>query len=91
MSTAEKSPRLDEHFGRLAVVMVGLPATGKTFTARNLSRYLKWLGVPTRMFSVAYARNKLVGEKLNADFFDPSKDRMHIFLIGNDLSRSQIV
>lgn len=61
------------HAGNIAIVMVGLPATGKTFTARNLSRYLRWLGVKTRTFSVALYRNRAIGEKLNADFFDPSR------------------
>lgn len=60
------------HAGNIAVVLVGLPATGKTFTARNLSRYLQWLGVKTRTFSVAQYRKQIIGEKLMADFFDPS-------------------
>lgn len=62
------------HAGRIAVIMVGLPATGKTFTARNLCRYLRWLGIRTRLFSVARYRNRVVGDRLNADFFDPSND-----------------
>ena len=32
---------------KLAVVMVGLPARGKTFVARKLQRYLSWLGYRT--------------------------------------------
>lgn len=60
--------------GNIAVVMVGLPASGKTFTARNLSRYLRWLGVKTRNFSVARYRSRIVGEKLTADFFDPNNE-----------------
>lgn len=59
------------HAGSIAVVMVGLPATGKTFTARNLSRYLRWLGIRTKTFSVAHYRTRVVGDRLNAEFFDP--------------------
>lgn len=59
------------HAGKIAVVMVGLPATGKTFTARNLTRYLRWLGVKTKNFGVATYRTRLIGPNLNSDFFDP--------------------
>jgi 6-phosphofructo-2-kinase len=38
---------------KLAIVMVGLPARGKTYCARNISRYLKWLGVKSQCFSIA--------------------------------------
>ncbi|TVU17411.1 hypothetical protein EJB05_33447, partial [Eragrostis curvula] len=37
---------------KLAIVLVGLPARGKTFTARKLTRYLRWLGHETRHFNV---------------------------------------
>lgn len=65
------SSNLDGPFGKLAIIMVGLPASGKTFTARNISRYMRWLGIRTRLFSVAHVRNKIIGENLTADFFDP--------------------
>ncbi len=57
---------------RLAVVMVGLPASGKSFTSRNLSRYLRWLGVETFTFSAALYRQQMIGTQINADFFDAS-------------------
>ena len=38
------------------IVMVGLPARGKTFTARKLAGYLSWLGYPTRAFNVGAER-----------------------------------
>ena len=31
-----------------AVVMVGLPARGKTYMAKKLTRYLNWVGLDTR-------------------------------------------
>lgn len=43
---------------RLAIVMVGLPARGKTYCARNISRYLKWLGIKAQCFSIADYRAK---------------------------------
>lgn len=32
-------------------VMCGLPARGKTYIARKISRYLNWLGVPTQVYA----------------------------------------
>ncbi len=53
--------------------MVGLPATGKSFTSRNLSRYLRWLGIETFTFSAAkYRQNMLNGQQIKAEFFDAS-------------------
>ncbi|PWZ58159.1 6-phosphofructo-2-kinase/fructose-2,6-bisphosphatase [Zea mays] len=37
---------------KLAIVLVGLPARGKTFTAAKLTRYLRWLGHETKHFNV---------------------------------------
>lgn len=57
--------------GRIAIVMVGLPARGKSFIARNLARYLLWIGVRTHVVSVAAFRNAAVGNSLRASFFNP--------------------
>ena len=57
----------------LAIIMVGLPATGKSFTSRNLSRYLRWLGIETYTFSAAkYRQEMLHGQQIRAEFFDAS-------------------
>jgi 6-phosphofructo-2-kinase / fructose-2,6-biphosphatase 2 len=56
---------------RLACVMVGLPARGKTYTARKVTRYLTWLGHRARIFNVGNYRRKAVGAEQTADFFDP--------------------
>ncbi len=54
----------------LAVVMVGLPARGKSYTARKISQYLAWLGYRTRIFNLgAYRRDRFAGAP--ASFFDP--------------------
>ena len=57
--------------GKIAVVMVGLPARGKSFTARNLARYLRWIGVKTNVVSLASIRKTIVGDSIKADFFHP--------------------
>jgi broad specificity phosphatase PhoE/predicted kinase len=56
----------------LAIVMVGLPARGKTYTARKISRYLSWRGFRSRVFNVGSVRRKMAGAKVPHSFFDPS-------------------
>jgi len=55
---------------RLALVLVGLPARGKTFTSRKLARYLRWLGHTTKHFNVGNYRREISGKEMDATFFD---------------------
>src|SRR5690606_17902 len=57
--------------GPTALVMVGLPARGKSFLARKLARYLSWLGHPTRVFNVGGYRREHLGRYDGHAFFDP--------------------
>ncbi|KAH8519942.1 hypothetical protein Peur_001719 [Populus x canadensis] len=59
-------PKEDRH---LAIVLVGLPARGKTFTAAKLTRYLRWLGHDTKHFNVGKYRRLKHGSNQSADFF----------------------
>ncbi|KAI3936568.1 hypothetical protein MKW92_030056 [Papaver armeniacum] len=59
-------PKEDRH---LAIVLVGLPARGKTFTAAKLTRYLRWLGHETKHFNVGKYRRLKHGANQTADFF----------------------
>lgn len=54
--------------------MVGLPARGKTYTARKLSRYLAWRGYKTKVFNVGNYRRDSVGAAVPATFFDPANE-----------------
>lgn len=56
---------------KLAIVMVGLPARGKSYTARRIERYLSWLGYKTRVFNVGQYRRARVGAQVPHAFFDP--------------------
>lgn len=58
-------------YEKLALVMVGLPARGKTYLARKIARYLAWLGYRTRTFNVGEYRRAIAGAKRPAEFFDP--------------------
>nr|DAD26279.1 TPA_asm: hypothetical protein HUJ06_027747 [Nelumbo nucifera] len=59
-------PKEDRH---LAIVLVGLPARGKTFTSAKLTRYLRWLGHDTKHFNVGKYRRLKHGTNQSADFF----------------------
>jgi 6-phosphofructo-2-kinase len=68
---------LQDH-GKLVVVMVGLPARGKSYIARKLARYLNWLQYDTKIFNVGDRRRNLLTMDLkksaqlhSAAFFDP--------------------
>jgi len=50
--------------------MVGLPARGKTYVGRKLSRYLNWLGIKTKVFNIGEYRRHLAGaSELEPQFF----------------------
>ncbi|MFO0565152.1 MAG: 6-phosphofructo-2-kinase/fructose-2,6-bisphosphatase [Polyangiaceae bacterium] len=57
------------------LVMVGLPARGKTYIARKIARYLSWLGYNTRTFNVGEYRRALAGARQPASFFDPDNEK----------------
>ncbi|CAB1114562.1 unnamed protein product [Ectocarpus sp. CCAP 1310/34] len=61
--------------GKLLVVMVGLPGTGKTYISRKVARYLRWINYRTRAFSLARYRNARCGTGLKAEFYDTNDDQ----------------
>ncbi|OMJ28789.1 putative 6-phosphofructo-2-kinase [Smittium culicis] len=44
---------------KLVIVMVGLPARGKSYIVKKLKRYLSWLGLNVKIFNVGDRRRKL--------------------------------
>ncbi|CAK7219155.1 hypothetical protein SBRCBS47491_003750 [Sporothrix bragantina] len=69
------------HSGRIAIVMVGLPARGKTHICVSLSRYLQWLGVKTRIFHLGdYRRATVPGGAVPDDYFFPNATPASIML-----------
>ncbi|KAJ2856357.1 6-phosphofructo-2-kinase, partial [Coemansia erecta] len=55
---------------KLVVVMVGLPARGKSYIVKKLKRYLSWLGFQTKIFNVG-DRRRLAG---SIDDYEESAD-----------------
>jgi broad specificity phosphatase PhoE/predicted kinase len=58
----------------LALVMVGLPARGKTFISRKVARYLSWMGHKTQVFNVGSYRRARIGSHQRHSFFDPRNE-----------------
>ncbi|XP_060793435.1 6-phosphofructo-2-kinase/fructose-2,6-bisphosphatase 1 isoform X3 [Neoarius graeffei] len=56
------------------IVMVGLPARGKTYISRKLTRYLNWIGVPTQVFNLGQYRREAVKIYKNYEFFHPDNE-----------------
>uniref|UniRef100_A0A8C7JRQ0 6-phosphofructo-2-kinase/fructose-2,6-biphosphatase 1 n=1 Tax=Oncorhynchus kisutch TaxID=8019 RepID=A0A8C7JRQ0_ONCKI len=56
------------------IVMVGLPARGKTYISKKLSRYLNWIGVPTKVFNLGQYRREAVQSYKNFEFFRPDNE-----------------
>ncbi|GAP84122.2 putative elongator complex protein 2 [Rosellinia necatrix] len=70
------------HSGRIAIVMVGLPARGKTHISVSMARYLQWLGVKTRIFHLGDYRRATVGKgnDVPEDYFYPDASPASIIL-----------
>ncbi|KAI2649709.1 6-phosphofructo-2-kinase/fructose-2,6-bisphosphatase [Labeo rohita] len=56
------------------IVMVGLPARGKTYISKKLTRYLNWIGVPTQVFNLGQYRREAVQTYKNYEFFRPDNE-----------------
>lgn len=60
---------------RICVIMVGLPARGKSLIAQRIVRYLLWLSIESKCFNVGSYRRALAGTALaTADFFSPDNE-----------------
>jgi hypothetical protein len=62
---------LEQPKHRLLLVMVGLPARGKSFIARKLAHYLRWLGFRSKVFNLGNYRRKNLGCFQSQGFFHP--------------------
>ncbi|KAI8884488.1 bifunctional 6-phosphofructo-2-kinase/fructose-2,6-bisphosphate 2-phosphatase [Backusella circina FSU 941] len=70
----KKERQLDS---KLVVIMVGLPARGKSYLVKKLRRYLNWLQYETKIFNVGNMRRvcEVSGPyDQSAGFFDPNNN-----------------
>lgn len=75
LSSTEKHTireRLTPDARGIVLVMVGLPARGKSFISRRTERFLQWRGMTTRMFNVGKYRRDALDPQCSgrSDFFD---------------------
>lgn len=54
------------------IIMVGLPARGKSFVSMRLVRFLQWTGTEARVFNVGKHRRKTETGVQDAAYFDPT-------------------
>lgn len=54
----------------LVIVMVGLPARGKSYIVKMTIRYLKWIGFESKVFNVGSHRRNIGNAGANANFFN---------------------
>lgn len=83
MQRLEKRRHLTNNSEQLLIVLVGLPARGKSFLARKLVNYLTWRGNKCRIFNVGKYRREAAAELFSendegnfqdAHFFDDSNE-----------------
>ncbi|XP_052823200.1 6-phosphofructo-2-kinase/fructose-2,6-bisphosphatase isoform X4 [Octopus bimaculoides] len=61
------------------IAMVGLPARGKTYISKKLTRYLNWIGIKTKVFNVGEYRRAATDKYKSHDFFRPdNKEALEI-------------
>lgn len=59
---------------KLVLVMVGLPARGKSYIVKMLIRYLNWIGFPTQVFNIGDYRRRLGYGGVDKSFFEQGNE-----------------
>ena len=62
---------------QVVLVMVGLPARGKSYLSNAVIRYLNWFGCRAKVFNAGAKRRDAGKAGAAADFFDKSNKKAH--------------
>ncbi|CAO3632707.1 unnamed protein product [Cunninghamella blakesleeana] len=60
---------------KLACILVGLPARGKTFISYKVSRYLQWLGIQTKVFDEVEYFEKTTGSNTSQELLNIQEEK----------------
>lgn len=63
-----------EALDKIIIVMVGLPARGKSYIARKLVRYLNWAGLKGKVFNSGMYRRVMIGVDCKSSFFSQKNE-----------------
>lgn len=72
LTRLEPRHRLTQDSTLLVIVLVGLPARGKSFVSRKLQAFLRWSGSQTRIFNVGKYRRQAYAAVARANKEEPS-------------------
>eukprot|EP00614_Pseudopedinella_elastica_P000341 CAMPEP_0172605826 /NCGR_PEP_ID=MMETSP1068-20121228/26025_1 /TAXON_ID=35684 /ORGANISM="Pseudopedinella elastica, Strain CCMP716" /LENGTH=576 /DNA_ID=CAMNT_0013408337 /DNA_START=68 /DNA_END=1798 /DNA_ORIENTATION=+ len=70
LGSATKLAALTTGNTKYILAMVGLPARGKSYIVKMVTRYLRWTGIKSEIFNVGNYRRKMDMAGVGADFFD---------------------
>ena len=59
---------------KLIIVLVGLPARGKSYTSNHINRFLNWCDFKCKVFNSGNYRRDILGGFQDSTFFDFSKE-----------------
>ena len=61
---------------KICVVIVGLPARGKSFISQKIVRYLSWLSIPTESFNSSANLQEILksSDLTSCNLFDPKNE-----------------
>lgn len=55
---------------KLIIILVGLPARGKSYTSNNINRFLNWCNIKCKVFNSGNYRRDIIGGFQDSSFFD---------------------
>ena len=79
ITSSRRSPTgaINQTASKLVIVMVGLPARGKSYIVKKLARYFNWSAHTCRVFNCGDRRRQQATTEQDATFFDARNQETH--------------